>query len=232
MIADFNGGESAGEVLSQLNSYKTLNDERVKAVEDKNAEQDTAIKANEDAIEVLNGTGEGSVSKQVTDAIAEVVASAPQDFDTLKEIADYIASDKTGAAELSNKVNANEAAIKAIQEDYLKAADKQAVIDLVSGVETAYKAKDTELAGLIQANTDAIAVLNGDAEGSVNKKIADAIAAIPQIPAATTEVLGLVKASETISVDENGVMNVAKVSTDLLVQGEQELIIKGGSSVK
>lgn len=232
MISDINGGESAGEVLSQLNSYKTLNDERVKAVEDKNAEQDTAIKANKDAIEVLNGTGEGSVSKQVTDAIAEVVANAPQDFDTLKEIADYIASDKTGAAELSNKVNANETAIKAIQDDYLKAEDKQALADLITGVDTAYKAKDTELAGLIQANTDAIAVLNGDAEGSVNKKIADAIAAIPQIPAATTEVLGLVKASETISVDENGVMNVAKVSTDLLVQGEQELIIKGGSSVK
>jgi len=48
----------------------------------------------------LNGTGTGSVSKQVTDAIAAVVANAPSDLDTLKEIADYIAADKTNAATL------------------------------------------------------------------------------------------------------------------------------------
>ena len=64
-----------------------------------------AVKTNTEAIATLNGTGEGSVSKQVADAIAEVVASAPEDFDTLKEIADYIATDKTGAAELSNTVS-------------------------------------------------------------------------------------------------------------------------------
>lgn len=69
------------------------------------------VKANTDAIAVLNGNGDGSVSKQITDAIARVVAGAPEDLDTLKEIADYIASDKTSAAELSNKVAANTAAI-------------------------------------------------------------------------------------------------------------------------
>lgn len=79
------------------------------------------IKDNEDAIGVLNGSGDGSVQKQVADAIAGVVASAPADFDTLKEIADYIASDKTGAAELSNRIAANEKAItETIPATYVK----------------------------------------------------------------------------------------------------------------
>lgn len=235
MISDINGGESAGEVLSQLNSYKTLNDERVAAIEAKNVEQDTAIKANTDAIEVLNGTGEGSVAKQVAEAIAEVVAEAPEAFDTLKEIADYIAGDKTNAAELLNKVNANSEAIAA---EVSRAGEKEVELaGLISDLDTAYKAadellvaEDERLAGLIKNNLDAIAVLNGDAEGSVNKKIADAIAAIPAIPAATASALGLVKVGETMSVDAEGTINVAKVSTDILVNGEKELILVGGSA--
>ena len=70
------------------------------------------VTTNTTAIETLNGdsTVEGSVAKKVTDEIAKVVANAPADFDTLKEIADYIASDKTGAAELSNRISALETA--------------------------------------------------------------------------------------------------------------------------
>ena len=61
--------------------------------------------ANEDAIEVLNGTGDGSVHKQVAEAIAEVVANAPEDFDTLKEVADWIANDKDSAAAMQANVS-------------------------------------------------------------------------------------------------------------------------------
>ena len=41
----------------------------------------------------------------VASKIAEIVANAPADFDTLKEVADYIASDKTGATEINNKLS-------------------------------------------------------------------------------------------------------------------------------
>lgn len=64
------------------------------------------IKANTDAITKLNGTGEGSVSKTVADEIAKVVADAPEDFDTLKEIADWIANDTTGSAKMANDIAA------------------------------------------------------------------------------------------------------------------------------
>ena len=38
--------------------------------------------------------------------VAKVVANAPEDLNTLKEIAEYIESDKTGAAELNNAISA------------------------------------------------------------------------------------------------------------------------------
>lgn len=43
LVADITGGESAADVLTALNAYKTTNDTRVKAVEDKNASQDSVI---------------------------------------------------------------------------------------------------------------------------------------------------------------------------------------------
>ncbi len=45
--------------------------------------------------------------------VAKVVADAPADFDTLKEIAEYIESDKTGAAQMVTKIDANAEAISA-----------------------------------------------------------------------------------------------------------------------
>lgn len=62
------------------------------------------VKTNEDAIGVLNGEGEGSIKKAVADGIASVVADANADFDTLKEVADWIANDTTGAAAMQNAI--------------------------------------------------------------------------------------------------------------------------------
>lgn len=72
----------------------------------KDSTVEAAIASHQSAIDTLNGTGAGSVSKQVADAIAGVVNSAPEDFDTLKEIADYIASDKTNATQINNDLAA------------------------------------------------------------------------------------------------------------------------------
>lgn len=60
------------------------------------------------AVDTLNGdsTVEGSVKKITADAVAAIVADAPEDYDTLKEIADYIASDKTNAATMTSDISA------------------------------------------------------------------------------------------------------------------------------
>ena len=43
--------------------------------------------------------------RTVINKMAEIVANSPADYDTLKKIADYIASDKIGAAEINNKLS-------------------------------------------------------------------------------------------------------------------------------
>ena len=83
-------------ILAQAKKYADDQDAVVKADVDKN----TA------AITKLNGTGEGSVSKAVADGIAKVVAGADESYDTLKEIADWIANDTTGAAKMANDISA------------------------------------------------------------------------------------------------------------------------------
>lgn len=63
------------------------------------------ITTNADAIAVLNGDGENSVtgiaSQQAALKVAEIVAGADASFDTLKEIADWILNDTTGAAAMA-----------------------------------------------------------------------------------------------------------------------------------
>lgn len=70
------------------------------------------IGANTTAIGVLNGDAEtaGSVAHTATAVaaaeVAKIVANADADFDTLKEIADWILNDTTGAADMANDIAA------------------------------------------------------------------------------------------------------------------------------
>lgn len=57
-----------------------------------------------------NGTGGGTVDESVVatkvqEEIAKVVGGAPATLDTLKEIADYIETDKTGASAMAESIN-------------------------------------------------------------------------------------------------------------------------------
>lgn len=69
------------------------------------------IEANETAISTLNGTGDGSVKKAVSDGIAKVVAGAPEDFDTLKEMSDWISTHETSASAMNSQIQDNKKAI-------------------------------------------------------------------------------------------------------------------------
>lgn len=77
------------------------------AISKEETDRKDAVAALQSLIDILNSESnvDGSVKKTVADAIARVVAGAPEDLDTLKEIADYIASDKTGAAELAAAIS-------------------------------------------------------------------------------------------------------------------------------
>lgn len=51
------------------------------------------------------------VDKTVTDGVAKIVAGAPEDFDTLKEMSDWISSHETSAAAMNSAISDNSAAI-------------------------------------------------------------------------------------------------------------------------
>lgn len=145
-----------------------------------------AEEANAASIAILVGEdADKSVRTIAAEETAKIVASAPEAFDTLKEVADWISNDETGAAAMS---------------------------------------------AAIASNTGAIATLNGDGDGSVNKKIADAIAAIPGLAVATESTLGGVKASAEVAVAEDGTMSITSLSVDKLAQGTGELVLYGGNA--
>lgn len=71
--------------------------------------------------------------QEVAEGIAKVVADAPEDLDTLKEVADYIASDKTKASEIEAEIAKNAEDIEnlstKVTEEY---AEKKSVEELIS----------------------------------------------------------------------------------------------------
>ena len=117
------------------------------------------IKTNEDAIGVLKGTGEGSVTKAVNDAIDAFATKATDNgtIDTFKELVDWVATHPEVVNGLTGDINKLKAilkgfgtaegqspevkayidgAIKALKiEDYAKAADLTALAGRVSVVE-------------------------------------------------------------------------------------------------
>lgn len=86
---------------------------------EKTKADDTEVKAliakNTEAIDTINGEGLGSIQKAVTDGIAKVVADAPEDFDTLKEMSDWISSHSDDAAAMNSKIESNSEKIKYLQ---------------------------------------------------------------------------------------------------------------------
>ena len=100
-------------------------------------ENKTAHEANAAAIAVLNGGAEdaGSVAHTATQIaatkVAEIVANADADFDTLKEIADWILNDTTGAADMANDIAALQAQMVGIDETVVKS--------VAAAIETALK---------------------------------------------------------------------------------------------
>lgn len=115
-------------------------------------------------ITTLKGEGEGSVKKAVADGIASVVASAPADFDTLKEVADWIANDTTGAAAMQNKIAELSTAVTTLNGDENTAGSvAKAVKDAVAAEAQLRSEADTALSNRIKSLEDAVG--GGEGEG-------------------------------------------------------------------
>ena len=132
------------------------------------------VAANESALEVLKGEGEGSIKQAVASGIAEVVAGADEDFNTLKEIADWILADGTNAAGLQTQVAANKTALEVLNGSGVGSvtkavADEAALRDAadkmlegkVSAEETRAKGEESRIEGLVNTEVAAREALNG-----------------------------------------------------------------------
>lgn len=143
----------------------------------------TEVKANADAVALLNGEDTGKsvrviAGEAANDAVATMLADAPEAFDTLKEMADWLNTHSADAIEMDNRIAANEGKLEGIETTVLAAIE----------------------------------------------------AAAYELPTATADALGGVKASEEVSVAADGTLGIAKVSTDVLVNGAEELVLNGGNA--
>lgn len=104
------GDKTIIELINEAKTEVTYDDTQIKA----------DIKANTDALAILNSTAEtvGSVANTAAAAakaeVATVVGAAPEAMDTLEEVAKWIENDESGAAAMANRITANETAIAAI----------------------------------------------------------------------------------------------------------------------
>lgn len=85
------------------------------------AENESDIGVLEGKVATLQGgaTTEGSVAYQ----IAQVVNNAPENFDTLKEIADWIGNDQSGAASLASRITTLESTVNTDHEGRIDALE-------------------------------------------------------------------------------------------------------------
>ena len=137
----------------------------VKTKADTNAEN---IAKNTAAIATLNADAntDGSVSKKVAEGIASVVAGADTSFDTLKEIADWIVNDTTGAASMANKISALETLV----------GDTTITTQIANAIEAALKADGVDkyaLASDLIALAERVTTLKGASHTHDNKALLD-----------------------------------------------------------
>lgn len=171
---------AAQTTANAANAQATTNKTDISTLKGRVDQAETDIDTLEGKVNTLTAgkSTEGSVAYQ----IAQVVAGAPENFDTLKEIADWIVNDKTGAASLNSrltavegvnntqdaKIQALEAADVQIKKDFA-AADTALENKLVGTATDGYKTLG-DLETKIKANATAAA----NAKAAADKAQGDA----------------------------------------------------------
>lgn len=151
-------------------------DSFIQALQAKDAELTSAIKTEKERINTLvsgDGAADGDGSKSVraiaAEETAKIVAGAPESYDTLKEIADWITNDTTGAADMANDIKAlqtlteNQGATLTDHETRIGTAESD-ITSLEGRMDTAEGNINTN-AVAISKNEAAIAAINNGTTG-------------------------------------------------------------------
>lgn len=163
LVAKLNGKAEDADLQEEIT--------RAKAAEKKNA----------DAIDVLNGTGAGSVDKKITDAFNDFATKVSDDavVNTYKELIDWAATHGTEAAEMAAEITALQNILAGIGGEGEKDTVIAYVQDAIAALNIGDYAKASELTALadrVAAAEGKLTTLNGDetTAGSVKKALKDA----------------------------------------------------------
>lgn len=158
------------EMIADAQTAATYDDTQIKA----------DIKANADAIGVLNGSGEGSVAKQITDAFNDFSTKVTDDavVNSYKELIDWAATHGAEAAEMTAAITALENILDGIGGD----GESATVVAYVTAAIEALKIGDyakaadlTALAGRVNTAEGEIDALQADSHTHANKSELDKI---------------------------------------------------------
>ena len=226
-LAEVSNKASANET-----AIKALNETTIPAVNSEIAKKAdaSALENYHTKAEIAAITGTVEEGKTLVQMIADAKVAATYDDTEVRglistEAARADAAEKANAAEIA-RVNA--ILVAAIENEDDTALNS--IKELADWINT-HGTEASDMADAISANTDAIAAINHAETGILAVAKAYTDNAIAGIPTATAEVLGLVKFDDdTVKMNEANQLYVAKVSTDILTQGEQILVLNGGSA--
>ena len=189
--------------------------------------------------------------------VAKVVAKAPEDFDTLKEIADWIANDTTGSAQMANDINALKSSATSANTRLTKVENDIDAVDsnitaLSGAVESEYatsadtvaaiNAVDTKFGDYATSAATVVAIKSVDNKFSSYATSAATVAAINAEASARSTAddalsarIGSLEALsgttnsavQTITVNEDSKVNVSKTGTTVAFDFS-EMVIDGG----
>lgn len=158
-------GQTSGETYSLDTS--TIKD-KIASITTDSSNLEVRVKANEDAITVING--DAATEGSIANAISKVVDSAPEAFDTLKEISDWISADETGTAALVQRVTDAETEIDELQTNLgwdAEAKDAVRVTNIEDSIE-ALVSDDKDMS-IREIAEDAIAEYHVDSDAALKE---------------------------------------------------------------
>lgn len=224
-ITRLNGNDTVeGSVDSKIKAATTS----LKAEISASAYDDTEIKgrvsANETAIASLIGSGEGSVDKKVADAVAKIVADAPEAYDTLKEISDWISTHTTDAATMNSQINTNKediANLKSLVNQLPEGTEATTIVEYINEqIETLESKLTTDI---VTAKTEAISAAGTNTDTKISEKIGDIGESTVKDFVNTAKSDAIASATTDATTKANQALSDAKEYTDALASRVESL---------
>ena len=167
--------------------------------------------------------------RRISDEVARIVSDAPEDFDTLRELSDWIATHEESAAAMNSAIQANTAGVAAL---YAEVATKapQSTTYTKTEVDTALAAKlNTADVDAALSSTSTNPVQNKAVQAPVARLVDAGAKNLLKITATTQTITGVtftINADQTVTV--NGTNTGTGSATFVIVSNQQAVMIPDG----